>query len=251
VTPSTVCCGRPLYDYGMLGAAKRVLRQTLKALRPQIEDGVPLIGLEPSCVSVFRDEMTDLLHGDEEARRLRRQSFLLSEFLQQKANGYQIPRLERRAIVHGHCHHKSILKMTDEERVLTRMGLDYRVLDSGCCGMAGGFGYEETHYDVSIQCGERALLPAVRDAAADALIIADGFSCREQIAQTTGRRALHLAQALQMAMREGPSGPPDLLPEARYAPVRQEAPAGTLALVGAGALLAGGAFLWARRRRAT
>jgi Fe-S oxidoreductase len=251
VTPRNVCCGRPLYDYGMLDLAKRTLRGTLNTLRPRIEEGVPLIVLEPSCLSVFRDEMTDLLHGDEDARRLRRQSFLLSEFLEQHARDYPAPRLERKALVHGHCHHKSVLKLTDEEKVMTRIGLDYEVLDSGCCGMAGGFGFEKDHYDVSIQCGERALLPAVRQAASGTLIIADGFSCREQISQSTGRQALHLAQVLQMAMRDGPRGPADSLPEARYAPVQKpaEVGAGALALVGAGALLAGGALLWGLHRR--
>jgi hypothetical protein len=117
--------------------------------------------------------------------------------------------------------------------------------------MAGGFGFEKDHYDVSIQCGERALLPAVRQAASGTLIIADGFSCREQISQSTGRQALHLAQVLQMAMRDGPRGPADSLPEARYAPVQKpaEVGAGALALVGAGALLAGGALLWGLHRR--
>jgi FAD/FMN-containing dehydrogenase/Fe-S oxidoreductase len=251
VTPRNVCCGRPLYDYGMLDLARRMLRRTLNSLRPQIEEGIPLIGLEPGCLSVFRDEMTDLLHGDEEARRLRRQSFLLSEFLERKAKGYQFPRLERKALVHGHCHHKSVLKMADEEKVLTRMGLDYQALDSGCCGMAGGFGFEKEHYDVSIECGERALLPAVRAAAADTLIVADGFSCREQIAHATGRRALHTAQVMQMAMREEPGAPSDSLPETRYAPIQQPAMArvGGLALVGAGALLAGGALLWSLQRK--
>jgi FAD/FMN-containing dehydrogenase/Fe-S oxidoreductase len=242
-----VCCGRPLYDYGMLGLARRALRNTLKALWREIEDGVPIIGLEPSCVAVFRDELTDLLHGDEEARRLRRQTFLLSEFLEQKAKHYEIPKLARQALVHGHCHHKAILKMTDEEAVLSKMGLDYRVLDSGCCGMAGGFGYEKAHYDVSIKCGERALLPAVREASSDTLVIADGFSCREQIAQSTGRRALHLAQALQMAMREGPNGPAGSLPEMRYAAPDRSAALngpGKAVLVGAGALLAGGVLVW-------
>ena len=210
-----------------------------------------MIGLEPSCVSVFRDEMTDLL-----PRRRRRPAaappvFLLSEFLEQQAKDYTLPRLERKALVHGHCHHKSVFKLTDEEKVLTRIGLDYEVLDSGCCGMAGAFGFEEDHYDVSMQCGERVLLPAVRQAASRTADRRRRLQLPRADRATTGRQALHLAQVLQMAMRDGPRGPADALPEARYAPVQKpaEVGAGALALAGAGALLAGGALLWGWHRR--
>jgi Fe-S oxidoreductase len=114
-----------------------------------------------------------------------------------------LPQLKRMAIVHGHCHHKAIMQLHDEEAVLTRLGLEYQVLDSGCCGMAGAFGFEGgDHYDVSIRAAERVLLPAVRTAAPDTLIIADGFSCREQIVQTTDRRALHLAEVIHMAIEQ-------------------------------------------------
>jgi len=202
VPERSLCCGRPLYDFGMLDTAKRLLRQILDTLRPQIAAGIPLVGLEPSCVAVFRDELRNLFPGDADARRLSQQSFLLSEFLEKQVQNYQFPPLQRKAIVQGHCHHKAIMKMRDEQAVLAKLGLDVEVLDSGCCGMAGSFGFEKDHYDVSIKVGERALLPAVRDAAEDTLIIADGFSCREQIAQTTDRRALHLAQVIQMAMHQ-------------------------------------------------
>jgi FAD/FMN-containing dehydrogenase/Fe-S oxidoreductase len=196
-----LCCGRPLYDYGMLGLARRWLRQLLTVMRPHIRAGVPVVGLEPSCVTVFHDEMPDLLHGDADARALASQTFLLSDFLVQKAPHFQPPALHRKAVVHGHCHHKSVLGFDAEEEMLQRAGLDYTVLDSGCCGMAGAFGFEKgEHYDVSIRCGERVLLPAVRSAAADTLVLADGFSCREQIAQTTTRRALHLAEVLAMGL---------------------------------------------------
>jgi FAD/FMN-containing dehydrogenase/Fe-S oxidoreductase len=197
-----LCCGRPLYDYGFLDQAKRRLQAIIKILRPQIRAGIPVVGLEPSCISVFRDELLDLLPHDEDAKRLSAQSFLLSEFLVNRAPDFQPPALHAKALVHGHCHHKSLMRMDDEEAVLTKLGLDFEILDSGCCGMAGAFGFERgEHYDVSIKAGERVLLPAVRAASPDTLIIADGFSCREQIAQTTGRRALHLAQVLQMALQ--------------------------------------------------
>jgi FAD/FMN-containing dehydrogenase/Fe-S oxidoreductase len=212
--PRPLCCGRPLYDYGMLRLAKRLLRQVLEVLAEPLAAGVPLVVLEPSCAAVFRDELGNLFPTDERAARLRRQTMLLSEFLQHEAAGWQPPRLHRRALVHGHCHHKAIMKLTDEQEVLARVGLDAEVLDAGCCGLAGSFGYERgEHYRVSMLAGERALLPAVRAAAEDTLIIADGFSCQEQIAHGSDRRALHLAQVLQLAMLHGESGPPGHFPE--------------------------------------
>jgi Fe-S cluster assembly iron-binding protein IscA len=148
---------------------------------------------------VFRDELTNLLPHDEDAHRLQAQTFLLSEFLERYAPEWQPTRLQRRALVHGHCHHKSLMGMEAEENLLRRLGLRFSVPDSGCCGMAGAFGFERDHYDISIACAERVLLPAVRAEPEDTLLVTDGFSCREQIAQTTGRRALHLAEVLEMA----------------------------------------------------
>ncbi|HUY31155.1 MAG TPA: FAD-linked oxidase C-terminal domain-containing protein [Pirellulales bacterium] len=249
VPAASLCCGRPLYDFGMLDKAKALLRQILDTLRPQIQAGISVVGMEPSCVAVFRDELTNLFPDDEDAQRLKRQTFLLSEFLNQKVNDYRPPQLQRKAIVHGHCHHKAIMKMNDEETVLKKLGLDYQLLDDGCCGMAGSFGFESEHYDVSIAVGELALLPAVRQAPKDELIIADGFSCIEQIAQTTDRQALHLAQVIQMAMRDGPHGPRGDFPEAQYPKViqqRQWLSVGKVALIGAGALLGG--VLWKLNR---
>jgi FAD/FMN-containing dehydrogenase/Fe-S oxidoreductase len=197
-----ICCGRPLYEFGMVQRAKNYLKNIMASLADEIRDSTPIIGLEPACVSVFREELPNLFPVNEQATRLCKQVFLLSEFVQQNQENFQFPSLHRRATVHGHCHHKSVLKMNAEEAVMERLGLDLDMLDSGCCGMAGSFGFEKDKYDVSIACGERVLLPAVREAAADTLIIADGFSCREQILQTTGRSPLHLAQVLQMALRQ-------------------------------------------------
>jgi len=201
IPQQALCCGRPLYDFGMLDQAKATLEQTLTALRPDIEAGTPIIGIEPSCVSVFRDEMTNLLGKNLEAEKLKSQTYLFSEFLINQAD-YRPPQLRRKAIVHAHCHHKSVLKFDSESELLKRTGLDFRVLDSGCCGMAGSFGFEAEKYDVSVKIGERVLLPAVRAAAADTLIITDGFSCYQQIEGLTGRKALHITEILQMAIRE-------------------------------------------------
>ena len=208
IPSAPLCCGRPLYDYGMLDHAKALLNRTVDTLRPAIRDGVCVVGLEPSCISVFRDELPHLCGNDPDAIRLSKQSLLFSEFLARHAPDFTPPQLRRRAIVHGHCHHKAVLTFDDEEKLLGKLGLDYSVLDSGCCGMAGAFGLEKgEHYTVSIACGERVLLPKVREAAQETLIITDGFSCREQIEQTTGRHALHIAEVVRIALDEKAPSP--------------------------------------------
>ncbi len=201
--PPGLCCGRPLYDYGMLDRAERQLRGIVDALGEPVAAGVPLVGLEPSCVAVFRDELVNLLPDDPAATRLSSQTFFLAEFLERE--GYQPPKLAGAAVVHGHCHEKALVRTTDVERVLSDAGLSFETLDSGCCGLAGSFGYEAEHYEISMQIGERVLLPAVRAAPPDTLVVADGFSCRQQIAHATGRRALHLAEVLQLALPDGDS----------------------------------------------
>jgi FAD/FMN-containing dehydrogenase/Fe-S oxidoreductase len=197
---ANLCCGRPLYDFGMLDRAESLLLDILDALAAEIEAGIPVVGLEPSCVAVFRDELLNLFPHDQRAQALSRQTFLLSEFLEQNSHNAPLPQLNRKALLHGHCHHKSIMKMSAEESLLRRIGIDFQSPAPGCCGMAGSFGFEHDKYDVSMAIGELELLPAVRKAPADWLIIADGFSCREQIAQGTDRQALHLAEVLQMAL---------------------------------------------------
>jgi Fe-S oxidoreductase len=196
-----LCCGRPLYDYGFLDRAQRYLTRILEILGTEINQGTPFIVLEPSCCSVFRDELRGLMPESALARKLTENTFTLSEFLEKKAQHYHPPRLERRAIVQGHCHHKAIMRMQDEEAVLKKMGLDYQMLNSGCCGMAGAFGYEASKYELSVKCGERILFPAIRSAEPSTLIIADGFSCKEQIEQDTSRHGLHLAEVLKIGLR--------------------------------------------------
>jgi Fe-S oxidoreductase len=247
---ASLCCGRPLYDFGMLDRAKRLLLETLDTLAAEIEAGTPIIVLEPSCAAVFRDELINLFPDDARARRLSQQTFLLSEFLEKKTN-FQPPRLARKALVHGHCHHKSVMKMTDEESVLKKMGVDYTAPAPGCCGMAGSFGFEHDKYDISVAVGELELLPAVRNAAPDALIIADGFSCREQIAQCTDRHALHLAEVIQMALREGPLGSVGPYPERASVRRRQKEVQSSMQRAGlaVAGVAAGAALLWATTRR--
>ncbi len=246
VPQANLCCGRPLYDHGMLDRAQALLLQILDELSPEIEAGIPIVGLEPSCVAVLRDELLNLFPHDERAQALSRQTFLLSEFLETYAPHVPLPQLNRKAILHGHCHHKSLMKMTAEEAVLRRIGIDFHTPAPGCCGMAGSFGFEPDKYDLSIAIGELELLPAVRQAPADWLIIADGFSCREQIAQGSPRCALHLAEVLQMALN-GPDAPQSHpYPESgrtrrREAEVLHSMKRSGLGLV---ALAAGGALLW-------
>ncbi len=206
IPPRPLCCGRPLYDFGMLRLAKRQLRQILDCLKPDITVGTPVVGLEPSCVAVFRDELVNLFPHDETARRLAHQTFTLGEFLKQRRADWQPPRLEKKAIVHGHCHHKAVMGFAAEPDLLKQAGLAVEVLDSGCCGMAGSFGFKREHYDISQQVGGLVVLPAVRRAAAESLIVADGFSCREQIAQGTQRQALHFAEVLHVAMQQDERG---------------------------------------------
>ncbi len=241
---ANLCCGRPLYDFGMLDRAQSLLLEILDQLEPEIEAGIPVVGLEPSCVAVFRDELLNLFPHDERAQALARQTFLLSEFLEANAGNSPLPQIDRKALLHGHCHHKSIMKMTAEESLLRRIGVDFQSPAPGCCGMAGSFGFEHDKYEVSAAIGELELLPAVRSAPADWLIIADGFSCREQIAQGTRRHALHVAEVLHMALNPPPR--PDPFPESaivnqRHAEVRSSM---QRAALGMGAAAAGAFLLW-------
>jgi Fe-S oxidoreductase len=242
-----LCCGRPLYDYGMLDLAKVYLQRVMQALRPQLLAEVPIVVLEPSCASVFRDELPNLFPDDPLAARLKEQTLLLSEFLEQKAGNHPLPQLKRKALVQGHCHHKSVLRFDAERSVLKKLGLEAQVLNSGCCGMAGSFGFEKDKYDVSVAIGERRLLPAVREADGPTIIVADGFSCREQIAQQTQREALHLAEVIQLAKQaEIPEKGerPEARLVARRKATRRNARLRAAAILAA---LAGGAVFLAKR----
>jgi Fe-S oxidoreductase len=197
-----VCCGRPLYEFGYLDEARAYLRRTLATLEAELRAGTPIVVLEPACLSVFKEELPMMLPRDEQARRLRAQSFLFSDFLRQRAPHLPLRPLHRPALLHLHCHHKSVLGADAERSLLGALALDLHEPEDGCCGMAGSFGFEAPKYDVSMRCAEHALLPAVRAWAPDGLLIADGYSCREQIAQATGRQVHHLAEVLRMAQPE-------------------------------------------------
>ena len=192
-----LCCGRPLYDFGLLDTAKEYLLKVLDALAPQLDAGTPIVVLEPSCASVFRDELCNLLPHDTRAAKLRDQTFLLSEFLVKHAPHYTPPQITGKIIVHGHCHHRATMSMDDEMTLLRSTGAEVNLLDSGCCGMAGPFGFERNKYDVSQTLANRVLLPAIRSADSNTIIVSDGFSCCEQITQNTDARPLHLAEVLQ------------------------------------------------------
>ena len=245
-----LCCGRPLYDYGFLDRAKRNLEIILEALAYHIDAGIPMVVLEPSCCAVFRDELNGLMPESKLAHRLMENTFTLSEFLEKKVKNYEPPKLQRKAIVQAHCHHKAIMRLYDDEAVMKKMGLDFQMLNAGCCGMAGSFGFEEDKYDVSLQIGERALLPAVRQAEPSTVVMADGFSCREQIQQETPRHALHLAEVMQMALHDDESAggkyPETDLVNRR---VKGQQVAMKRARIAAGLLLASGALLWFGLRR--
>ncbi|MGZ3770696.1 MAG: FAD-binding and (Fe-S)-binding domain-containing protein [Bdellovibrio sp.] len=192
----SLCCGRPLYDFGFLNQAKRHLVHILEKLRLPIREGIPVVFLEPGCASVFRDELINFFPQDLDALRLNKQSFLLSEFLLNEVPDYKWPRIQKNILVQGHCHHQAIMNFQTEKLALMRTGAEFEILDSGCCGMAGSFGFAKEHYLISQAIGERSLFKKINSTDENTLILANGFSCREQIKQATGRTALHLAQIL-------------------------------------------------------
>ncbi len=192
-----ICCGRPLYDFGFLDEARRYLLRILDEFELQITAGIPVVMLEPSCASVFRDELINFFPHDERAIRLSKQTLMLSEILAQYSGNWQPPQMAgRRIVVHGHCHQKSLMTMKDEMFLLRATGAEVELLDSGCCGMAGPFGFEKDKFEVSQTLAERVLLPAVRAAGAGDVLVSNGFSCREQIKQNTPRNAVHMAEVL-------------------------------------------------------
>ena len=200
IPPRDLCCGRPLYDQGMLDRAKARLQEVMDALDPFVAVGIPIVGLEPSCILTFRDELPSLFPGDARAAALASRSFLLDEFLAREVPDFAPPDLKRPTIVQAHCHQKALAAISGEVAILSRAaGDELEVLDAGCCGMAGAFGYDQKHFEVSKAIGERVLIPSINKAASDAIIVADGFSCRSQIRHfCPSRRPMHLAEVLNL-----------------------------------------------------
>jgi Fe-S oxidoreductase len=199
-----LCCGRPLYDQGMLDRAKSRLEDAMALLGPAAERGVPIVGLEPSCLLTWRDELPAMFPRNARAQALGTRAMLLDEFLARQAPGFVPATMSERALVHGHCHQKALAGMSAQSDVLARIeGLDVEMLDAGCCGMAGAFGYAREHHEVSRAIGGRALIPAIAASPREAAIVADGFSCRAQIRHfCPGRRVMHLAELLDAPARQ-------------------------------------------------
>ncbi|WP_395104673.1 FAD-binding and (Fe-S)-binding domain-containing protein [Actinomadura sp. SCN-SB] len=201
--PGRVCCGLTWHSTGQLKVTQRVLKRTLDILEPALNAGLPIIGLEPSCTVMLRDEATELLPDDPRAKRLSAGTVTLAELvISHDGEGDEWPfkRLDADAVAQVHCHQEAKGSYDPDRAVLERLGVAPDVIGAGCCGLAGNFGFEPGHWDVSQACAERELYPKVRAAGDDDLVLADGFSCRTQIAQGTGARALHLAEVLHRAL---------------------------------------------------
>src|SRR3989449_4435332 len=199
------CCGRPLISKGMLAEAREHAAWNVARLAPYARRGVSIVGLEPSCLLTLRDETVDLVRTDD-ARAVARHAFLLDEFLQrERTRGLELRFAGdgRKVLLHGHCHQKALVAPAPTIAALQWAGFRVEEVDSGCCGMAGSFGFEREHYDISVALGNRRLVPAVKAAAADTVIAAAGVSCRQQIEHLTGRRALHPAEVLRDALAPG------------------------------------------------
>ena len=186
-----------MYDFGLLDSAREHLQGVFSILTEAAANDTPIVVLEPSCFAVFRDEAINLQGERSLARVLADRTQLFSTFVRPHLERGELPAASARALVHVHCHQRAIVGVEDAIAAGRAAGLRMALPDAGCCGMAGSFGFAKAHYPVSLQVGERVLLPAVRDAEPDTLIVADGFSCREQIQQATGRRAYHFAEVLE------------------------------------------------------
>jgi Fe-S oxidoreductase len=204
--PGHRCCGRPMISKGLVNQARRAAQDTVAKLTPYVEKGIPIVGLEPSCLLSLRDEYLYLLPGDSRAKEVAENSFLFEEFIAKLAEAGELKLSFKTApakvLLHSHCHQKSLVGSAPGKLVLSLPGYSVEEVDSGCCGMAGSFGYEKEHYDISLAMAERRLLPKVREQSEDTIIAAAGTSCRQQILHGSGRLALHPAEILQKALVE-------------------------------------------------
>ncbi|MCR4466219.1 FAD-binding and (Fe-S)-binding domain-containing protein [Burkholderia sp. SCN-KJ] len=194
-----LCCGRPLYDYGLIDRARALLETAVSELSPEIAAGVPVVGLEPGCLSVLKDELLKQLPANRAAAKLSEQTHLFSDFVARR--DVEWPRLDADVVVHGHCHQKSVFGMNGEKALLDKIGVRWSLLDTGCCGMAGSFGFNTDHYELSMKIAEDSLLPKLRKASPDAWVVTNGFSCKEQIA-ATGKNSIHMAELVLRAIEQ-------------------------------------------------
>lgn len=242
-----LCCGLTWISTGQLATARRILTRTVRHLAGHLHDGGLVVGLEPSCTAVFRSDAGELFPGDLDVRRLRHQTVTLAELLTEHSPDYEPPRVPERsarALAQVHCHQHAVLGWDADRELLRRAGVDAEHLESGCCGLAGNFGFERGHAEVSEACAERVLLPRLREAAPETVVLADGFSCRTQIHEldSGGHEAVHLAELLASALPD--TGDPSRTAYA-VAPSARPAPPGhlarSLALAGTGLAAAGAA----------
>ena len=243
VPEQAVCCGLTWISTGQLDAAKHVARRTLEVLKPALRESIPVVVLEPSCAAVFRADLPELLHGDEDVHRLASLTRTLGEVLRERAPDWRPGGNNQAgsALVQPHCHQHAILGTGADVDALGTAGVDGELLDAGCCGLAGNFGFEKGHYDVSVACAEDKLMPAVRSAPPDKTIVADGFSCRTQISHLDRSRApVHTAQVLAAALSASDAGS-----EHRPGGQRSKAGPAVAGLAAVGVLAAG----WAAARR--
>jgi Fe-S oxidoreductase len=202
-----LCCGRTFLAAGLIDEAKAEASRALAALTPFVERGVPVIGLEPSCLFTFRDEIKAMLPGAA-AENLSNRAMLFEEFLASEHDAGRLsldlaPIPYKKALLHGHCHQKAFAVMGAVQSTLSMIpDLDVETIQSSCCGMAGAFGYEADNYDISMTMAEADLLPAVRNADSDTVIVADGTSCRHQIKDGADREALSVARLLESALKK-------------------------------------------------
>jgi Fe-S oxidoreductase len=199
-----VCCGLTYVSTGQLDHARVVLRRTLDLMEPVLETDAPVVVLEPSCAAALRGDLPELLHDDPRAARLAARVLTFAETLERHAPGWRPPRLDRPAVGQTHCHQHAVLGDTADRRLREAAGLDGE-LSGGCCGLAGNFGFEKGHFEVSAACAEEQLLPSVREADPSAVVLADGFSCRTQLEQLAGVRGRHLAEVLAEGLADGPT----------------------------------------------
>ena len=196
-----LCCGRPLYDWGFLERAKHRLERIFDVLRAEIDAGTPIVVLEPACASVFKDELLNLFAGSADAKRFSSHVEYIADFIVDRVDRFPMFLKGGSALVQPHCHHHAVIGFDKEATLLERLGLAVERPPQGCCGMAGAFGLAQETFEVGRAIGERVLLPRVREIDADTIVLADGFSCREQIEQNGGRRTMHIAELLRERMQ--------------------------------------------------